>query len=101
MAELLTDVEKANIIFIAIQQYKNDENRIATDIVSLVVNTILKKKIHIDDTQDLCDIVLDCFDLYNSFVQEKNIQTPLIDDASYDLIVNILNNIVGEMVNGD
>ena len=100
MVELLTDAEMANIVFLAIQQYKGNENRIATNIVGSVIKQILKKEVHIDDTQDICDIVFDCFDLYNAFVKEKNIQAPLIDDSSYDLIVDILNNIVGEMING-
>lgn len=101
MSELLSDVEMANVVFLAIQHHKSNENKIATDIVDLAIKQILKKKIQVDDTQDICDVVFDCFDLYNSFVNEKNIQAPLIDDTSYDLIVSILNNIVGEMINGN
>lgn len=101
MTELLTDVEIGNIVFLAIQQNKGNENKVATNIVGLVVKQILKKQIAIESTQDICDIVFDCFDLYNSFINEKNIDSPLIDDGSYDLIVDVLNNIVGEMINGD
>lgn len=101
MVELLTNIEMANIIFLAIQQYKGNENHIVTDIVRLTVKQILKKDIKIDDIQDVCDTVLECFDLYNAFIQEKNMNLPLINDESYDMIVNVLNNLIGEMINGD
>lgn len=101
MAEVLTDVEIGNIVFLAIQQHKGNENKVATNIVELVVKQILKKQIAIESTQDICDMIFDCFDLYNAFVNEKNIDAPLIDDESYDLIVDVLNSIVGEMINGN
>ena len=101
MGELLTDVEMANIVFLAIQQHKNNENRIVTDIVGLTVRQILKKDIQITDVQDVCDTVLECFDLYNSFIKERNISLPLINDEAYNMIVDVLNNILGEMINGD
>lgn len=98
---LLDDVEMVNIVFLTLQQYRDTENKITTTIVNLIIKEILKKEKTIESTQDICDTILECFDMYNDFIQEKNMDFPLIDDASYDLIVNVLNSIVGEMINGD
>lgn len=97
MVELLTDVDMANIIFLTIQKH-NGSNTIATDIVDLVVQKMIAKKDSIDSTQDICDTILECFDLYNAFINEKNMDLPCINDESYDLVVDVLNNIIGEMI---
>lgn len=98
---LLTDVEMANIVFIAIQNYKNNENKIVTDIISLSLKKINQKEVYIKDMQDVCDTLMECFDLYNAFVKEKNMNLPLIQESSYDMVVVLLNNAIGEMINGD
>lgn len=97
MVELLTDVDMANIIFLAIQKHSGS-NTIATDIIDLVVQKMITKKDSIDSTQDICDTILECFDLYNAFINEKNMDLPYINDESYDLVVDVLNNIIGEMI---
>ena len=84
---LLTDVEMANIVF--------------TDIISLSLKKINQKEVYIKDMQDVCDTLMECFDLYNAFVKEKNMNLPLIQESSYDMVVVLLNNAIGEMINGD
>lgn len=96
---LLDDVEMANIIFLTIQQHKVGENKIVTDLIKTSLKKIQKKDIQ--DTQDICDTVIECFDFYNDFVKEKNMNLPLIQESSYDMIVTLLNNIIGEMINAD
>ena len=96
---LLDDVEMANIIFLTIQQHKAGENKIVTDLIKTSLKKVQEKDIQ--DTQDICDTVIECFDFYNDFVNEKNMNLPLIQESSYDMIVALLNNIIGEMINAD
>ena len=99
MNVLLTDAEMMNIIFLAIQQYSKAKNTIGSDIIRMCLDKIRQKDVK--DTQDICDTVLECFDLYNAFVKEKNMDLPLMHEDFYDMIVMLINSIIiGEMSNG-
>lgn len=98
---LLDETEMANIVFLAIQKHKSNENKIVTDIICLSLDKITKKQNNIEDMQDLCDALMECFDLYNAFITEKNMNLPPIQEGSYDMVVALLNNVIGEMINGN
>ncbi len=98
---LLTDTEMANIIFLVIQQHKNNENKIVTNIVKFALEKINQKTENIKDMQSVCDTLMECFDLYNAFVKEKRMDLPLIRENSYDMVVMLLNNVIGEMNSGN
>ena len=92
---LLSSTEMANIIFLVIQQHKNNENKIVTNIIKLALEKINQKIENIKDMQSVCDTLMECFDLYNAFVKEKHMDLPLISENSYDMVVMLLNNVIG------
>ena len=98
---LLTSTEMANIIFLAIQQHKTNENKIVTDIIKFSLEKINQKTNEIKDMQNVCDTLMECFDLYNAFVKEKHMNLPLISESSYNMVVILLNNVIGEMRSGN
>lgn len=98
---LLNDTEIANIVFLVIQQYKANENKIVTNIVKFALDKINQKTDEIKDMQNVCDTLMECFDLYNSFVKEKHMDLPVINENSYNMVVMLLNNVIGEISNGN
>ena len=50
------------------------------------------------DTQEIYDIIIECFDFYNDFIKEKNINLKPIEDGFYELVEIYINDIVKGMV---
>lgn len=94
---LLTLNEHLTIILSAIRDYKPNENDIAILIVEKVCNQISKTVDTQIDTQDIYDEVAECFDFYNDFIKERNVDLKEIDDGFYELVKEYLNIIVGEI----
>lgn len=97
---LLTEQEHFVIILSAIRDYKRGENDIAILIVQKVSQQIIDSVTESFSTQDIYDEVAECFNFYNDFVREKNVDLKLIDDSLYELIKEYLNTIIKEEYNG-
>lgn len=93
---LLLDEEHLTIILSAIRDYTLGENDIAILIVQKVSNQLSTLVNEQFSTQDIYDEVVECFDFYNDFVNEKNIDLKTIDDGMYELVLQYLNMIVEE-----
>ena len=93
---LLSDEEHFTIILSAIRDYIPGENDIAILIVEKVSNQIITSVDKQFSTQDIYDEVVECFDTYNDFVKEKNVDLKLIEDGFYELVLQYLNIIVEE-----
>lgn len=93
---LLTPNEHLTIILSSIRDYKPGEN----DIPILIVEKISKQLIESVDnqitTQDIYDEVEECFNFYNDFIEDKNVDLQKIDDGFYELVKTYLNMIVEE-----
>lgn len=93
---LLTPNEHLTIILSSIRDYQPGEN----DIPILIVQKISKQLIESVDnqitTQDIYDEVEECFDFYNDFIENKNVDLEKIDDGFYELVKTYLNMIVEE-----
>lgn len=94
---ILTDEEEFAIILASIRDYRQGENDIAILIVEKVCTQIFHSVDEQISTQDVYDEILECFEYYNTFVKEKNIDLQLIDDGIYDLVEFYLNEIVKEI----
>lgn len=93
---LLTPNEHLTIILSSIRDYQPGEN----DIPILIVEKISKQLIESVDnqitTQDIYDEVEECFNFYNDFIENKNVDLHKIDDGFYELVKTYLNMIVEE-----
>lgn len=93
---LLTPNEHLTIILSSIRDYQPGEN----DIPILIVQKISKQLIESVDnqitTQDIYDEVEECFNFYNDFIEDKNVDLQKIDDGFYELVKTYLNMIVEE-----
>lgn len=93
---LLTPNEHLTIILSSIRDYQPGEN----DIPILIVQKISKQLIESVDnqitTQDIYDEVEECFNFYNDFIENKNVDLEKIDDGFYELVKTYLNMIVEE-----
>lgn len=93
---LLTPNEHLTIILSSIRDYQPGEN----DIPILIVQKISKQLIDSVDnqitTQDIYDEVEECFNFYNDFIENKNVDLEKIDDGFYELVKTYLNMIVEE-----
>jgi len=94
---VLDENDMYNIIFHTIQQKPGEKT--AMVLMRNVFNMIVKKNQGIIDTQEICDDVLNCFDYYNDFVNEKNLIVPIIGETYYNMVVVVINALVGEMLN--
>lgn len=96
MNMLLTPNEHLTIILSSIRDYQPGEN----DIPILIVQKISKQLIESVDnqitTQDIYDEVEECFNFYNDFIENKNVDLEKIDDGFYELVKTYLNMIVEE-----
>ena len=93
---LLTDEDHLAIIIMAIRDYIPGETDVAILIVEEVSNQIIKQVNDSFTTQDLYDEIVECFDFYNDFVTEKNIDLKTIDDSIYEFVRQQLNELVEE-----
>lgn len=96
MKMLLTPNEHLTIILSAIRDYYPGE----TDIPILIVQKISKQLISSVNeqitTQDIYDEIEECFNFYNDFIRNKNVDLQEIDDDFYELVKTYLNMIVEE-----
>jgi len=93
---LLSDEEHLTIILSAIRDYTPGETDIAILIVEKVSNQLSGLVNQQFSTQDIYDEVVECFDFYNDFIKEKNIDLKFINDDVYELVLMYLNMIVEE-----
>lgn len=93
---LLSEEEHFTIVLSAIRDYIPGENDIAILIVEKVSNQIINSVSDEFSTQDIYNEVAECFDFYNDFVKEKNIDLKIIEDGFYELVSQYLNIIVEE-----
>lgn len=93
---LLSEEEHFTIVLSAIRDYTPGENDIAILIVEKVSNQIINSVSDEFSTQDVYNEVAECFDFYNDFVKEKNIDLKIIEDGFYELVSQYLNIIVEE-----
>ena len=96
---VLNEDDFYNIIFQTIQQKPGDKT--AMVLMSNVCNMIIKKNQDVIDTQEICDDVLQSFDYYNNFINEKNMNLPIIGETYYNMVVVVLNALIGEMLNDE
>lgn len=102
---LLTDVEKSNVIFKAINSYKPGENDLFIIIAVLVIEKIQQKHMQLNNfsPDDIYDEIEDCFSFFNSFIRERNIDLPKITleqcEATKQLINQGINELYGD-ING-
>lgn len=94
---LLTDEDHFGIIMMAIRDYIPGETDVAILIVEKVSNQIIESVDRQFTTQDIYDEVVECFNFYNDFVTEKNIDLKKIDENMYEFVRIQLNNVVEEI----
>ena len=86
-----------NIVFDTIQQKPGEHT--ATTLMRNACQAITDKVEGGIDTQEICDDVLHCFDYYNDFVKEKKMNLPIIGETYYNMVVVVLNALIGEILN--
>lgn len=94
---VLNENDMYNIVFQTIQQKPGDKT--AMVLMKNSCNMITKKNQGIIDTQEICDDVLCCFDYYNDFINEKKLNLPIIGETYYNMVVVVLNALIGEILN--
>lgn len=94
---VLTENDMFNIVFTTIQQKPGEET--ALILMRNTCQAITDKVQGGIDTQEICDDVLNCFDYYNDFVNEKNMNLPIIGETYYNMVVIVLNALIGEIIN--
>lgn len=97
--ELLTDIEKSNIIFKSINMYKPGENDLFVIIPLVIMERIKEKHMQLGsfDPADIYNEIKDCFDFFNSFVEEKNMDLPKITSEQYEATRCLINEGVYEL----
>ena len=93
---LLSDEEHFAIILSAIRDYTPGENDIAILIVEKVSSQLSNLVNEQFSTQDIYDEVVECFDFYNDFIKEKQIELKTINEELYELVLTYLNMVVEE-----
>ncbi len=93
---LLSDNERLVIILSAIRDYIPGENDIAILIVEKVSKQIIDSVDTQFTTQDIYDEVEECYNYYNDFIKEKQIDLKIIEEGYYELVKSYLNIIVEE-----
>lgn len=93
---MLSDNDKLMIILTSIRNYSKGKDiyTLITEEACRIILLNVNEKI---TTQDIYDVIVDCFDLYNSFITEKNMDLPLIPNGAYDLVLAYLNNLLEEL----
>lgn len=95
---LLSDEEQFNIILTTIYDYQEGVNDIAIIMVEKICSQLIDSINQPTDTQEIYDIIIECFDFYNDFIKEKNINLKPIEDGFYELVEIYINDIVKGMV---
>lgn len=79
-----------DLIFNIILDHKSGDP-IASKIVRASCDYLSKNVKDGCSTEDICDSVLSCFDFYNDYVDQKNIDLKKISKPEYDMTVIMLN----------
>lgn len=93
---LMNQTERLEIVLQSIKTYQPAHNDIAIIIVEKVTQYLIESLNKTINTQDIYDEIEACFNLYNSFIQEKDIELDLIHENMYELVEIYLNKIVEE-----
>lgn len=93
---MLTANEHLTIILSAIRDYQTGENDIPILIVEKVCNQIPNSVDNQISTQDIYNEVEECYNFYNDFIKEKNVNLKVIEEGYYELVKEYLNIIVEE-----
>lgn len=97
--ELLTDIEKSNIIFKSINEYKPGQNDLFVIIPVFVMERIQEKHMQLEnfDSNDIYDEIEDCFNFLNSFIKERNMDLPKITSEQYEATKCLINEGIYEL----
>lgn len=96
---LLSDEEKFSIVLASIRDYNEGENDIAILIVEKLTKQLIDLIDNQIDTQDILDETIECYNFYNDFIEQKNINLKTIPEEWYELVELYLNEVVKEVNN--
>ncbi len=96
---LLSDEEKFGIVLASIRDYKEGENDIAILIVEKLTKQLINSINNQIDTQDILNEVIECYNFYNDFIEQKNINLKTISEEWYKLSEIYMNQVVKEVNN--
>lgn len=96
---VLSDDEMWNLLFEVISNHQAGEP-VASKIVKSSCNYLTNNCKDGLSTEDICDSVLGCFDYYNSYVKERNVDMQLITKNEYDMTVLMLNAAINLILEG-
>ena len=97
---------KDDIILESVSEFNPEDdtifNLLSTNISLKITSELNKGRIRIT-TQDMYDTFSECFDHYNAFVREKGMDLPSLEQKHYDMLIDIINDIVKkiECMDGD
>ena len=93
---MLTNNDRLMIVLSAIRSYTKGKDiyTLITEEACRVMLLNIKEQV---TTQDIYDEIVECFNLYNIFIVEKDIDLPSIPDGAYDLVLAYLNALVEEL----
>lgn len=94
---LLSDEKQFDILLSTIYDYQEGVNDIPILMVQKICQQLIQSIDKQTDTQEIYDTVVDCFDFYNDFIKEKNVDLQPIEDGFYDLVELYINDIIKEM----
>jgi len=94
---LLSDEKQFDILLSTIYDYQEGVNDIPILMVQKICQQLIQSIDKPTDTQEIYDTVVDCFDFYNDFIKEKNVDLQPIEDGFYDLVELYINDIIKEM----
>lgn len=94
---VLNEDDMFQIVFDTIRE--NPGEKTAITLMKNSCKTIIKKNNGPIDTQEICDDVLNCMTYYNDFINEKGMNLPVIGDTYFNMVVIVLNALIGEMLN--
>lgn len=96
---LLSDEERFGIVLASIRDYNEGENDIAILIVEKLTTQLIDSINHQINTQEILDEVIECYNFYNDFIEQKNINLKTIPEEWYELVELYLNEVVKEVNN--
>lgn len=96
---LLSDEEKFSIVLASIRDYNEGENDIPILIVEQLTKQLIDSINHQIDTQDILDETIECYNFYNDFIEQKNINLKTIPEEWYELSEIYMNQAVKEVNN--
>lgn len=94
---LLSNEKQFDILLSTIYDYQEGVNDIPILMVQKICQQLIQSIDKQTDTQEIYDTVVDCFDFYNDFIKEKNVDLQPIEDGFYDLVELYINDIIKEM----